>query len=65
MLAGVAPQVVLKATHRKALEVCTLEDLVAHAVDPPSTADQVCCVYWCFFWFCLNRSRPPHRIDRF
>jgi uncharacterized protein (DUF2237 family) len=33
MTAGVAPQVVLKATHRKALEVCSLEDLTAHAVD--------------------------------
>lgn len=33
MAAGVAPQVVLKATHRKALEVCSLEDLTAHAVD--------------------------------
>lgn len=31
-----APQVVLKATHRKALEVCALEDLVAHAIDGPA-----------------------------
>jgi uncharacterized protein (DUF2237 family) len=30
--AGRAPQVVLEATHRGALEYCTLEDLLAHAV---------------------------------
>jgi uncharacterized protein len=30
--AGRAPQVVLEATHRGALEYCTLEDLRAHAV---------------------------------
>lgn len=43
MAAGVAPQVVLKATHHKALEVCSLEDLTAHAVD----AGEVCHVYEC------------------
>jgi uncharacterized protein (DUF2237 family) len=31
--AGVAPPVVLAATHRKALEVLALEDLKAHALD--------------------------------
>lgn len=42
MEAGVAPKVVLAATHRKALEVCALSDLVAHAVDaPPPTAAEV------------------------
>jgi hypothetical protein len=32
--AGAAPQVVLAATHRRALEVCRYDDLYAHAVDP-------------------------------
>jgi uncharacterized protein (DUF2237 family) len=32
--AGVAPPVVLAATHSAALEVVTLDDLEAHAVDP-------------------------------
>jgi uncharacterized protein (DUF2237 family) len=32
-LAGNAPQVVLEATHERALEVCTLEDLRVHAVE--------------------------------
>lgn len=51
MAAGVAPQVVLKATHRKALEVCTLEDLVAHAVD----AAEVGFVGFLFFgFFCFG-----------
>lgn len=31
--AGVAPPVVLEATHRKALDVVALDDLRAHAVD--------------------------------
>lgn len=31
--AGVAPPVVLRATHRNALEVVTLEELKAHALD--------------------------------
>ena len=31
--AGVAPGVVLAATHERALEVVTLEQLVAHAID--------------------------------
>jgi len=29
--AGCAPQVVLEATHERALEICSLEDLQAHA----------------------------------
>jgi uncharacterized protein len=32
--AGVAPPVLLEATHEVALEVCRLEDLRAHALDP-------------------------------
>ena len=31
--AGVAPRVVLAATHERALEICRLEDLKAHAID--------------------------------
>lgn len=31
LLAGCAPDVVLEATHERALEVCSLEDLRAHA----------------------------------
>jgi hypothetical protein len=31
--AGVAPRVVLAATHERALEICRLEDLKAHALD--------------------------------
>jgi uncharacterized protein (DUF2237 family) len=31
--AGMAPKVCLRATHRRALEVCRLEDLKAHAID--------------------------------
>ena len=31
--AGVAPRVVLAATHERALEICRLEDLRAHALD--------------------------------
>jgi uncharacterized protein (DUF2237 family) len=34
-LAGRAPQVLLEATHVAALEVCSLADLQAHAVEPP------------------------------
>ena len=34
--AGHAPLVRLAATHLRALEVCRLEDLLAHAVDGPS-----------------------------
>ncbi|TVQ29772.1 MAG: DUF2237 domain-containing protein [Geminicoccaceae bacterium] len=30
---GAAPRVVLRATHRRTLEVCRLEDLKAHAID--------------------------------
>lgn len=37
--AGVAPQVVLAATHISALEFATLEELSAHAVDAPEAAD--------------------------
>ena len=33
MEAGVAPPVVLEATHQKALEVVSLEDLMRHALD--------------------------------
>lgn len=33
MKAGVAPPVVLEATHQKALEVVSLEDLMRHALD--------------------------------
>ena len=33
--AGTAPQVLLEATHVAALEVCSLADLRAHAVDQP------------------------------
>lgn len=32
--AGVAPKVVLKATHARTLEWCSLDDLKAHAADP-------------------------------
>ena len=32
--AGVAPRVVLAATHERALEICRLQDLKAHAIDP-------------------------------
>ncbi len=34
--AGVAPPVVLAATHVSALEFCDLEDLRTHAVDAPA-----------------------------
>lgn len=33
LLAGVAPPVVLSSTHARALEIVSLDDLVAHAVD--------------------------------
>jgi uncharacterized protein (DUF2237 family) len=33
LLAGSAPKVHLKATHRRALQVCALADLKAHAID--------------------------------
>lgn len=33
-LAGVAPQVVLAATHRRALDIVALKDLRTHAIDP-------------------------------
>jgi uncharacterized protein (DUF2237 family) len=36
--AGMAPLVRLAATHRRALEVCRLEDLLAHAVDGPTAS---------------------------
>jgi uncharacterized protein (DUF2237 family) len=32
--AGVAPPVLLEATHEAALQVCRIEDLRAHALDP-------------------------------
>lgn len=31
--AGLAPKVILKATHLSALQYCRLDDLIAHAVD--------------------------------
>lgn len=34
LTAGVAPRVVLAATHSKALDVVSLDDLEAHAIDP-------------------------------
>jgi len=34
LTAGVAPPVVLAATHSKALEVVSLDDLEAHSIDP-------------------------------
>ena len=34
--AGMAPAVVLQATHMRALEFCDLDALVAHAVDAPA-----------------------------
>ena len=37
--AGVAPPVVLAATHMAALEFIDLDDLLAHALDRPATAD--------------------------
>lgn len=37
--AGCAPEVVLQATHERALEVCKLGDLKAHAVDASSWAN--------------------------
>lgn len=67
MLAGVAPQVVLKATHRKALEVCRLEDLVAHAVDPPSgnEVQYGVFIHVCWIWVCvfqINEGPIPSRL---
>ncbi len=35
--AGVAPPVVLAATHHEALRVVKLRDLIEHAVDPPAS----------------------------
>ncbi len=35
--AGCAPGVVLEATHERALEVCRLEDLRAHAAETPGS----------------------------
>ncbi|MFO0810806.1 MAG: DUF2237 domain-containing protein [Gemmataceae bacterium] len=37
--AGMAPPVVLAATHMSALEFASLEELSAHAVDAPSSAE--------------------------
>lgn len=37
MLAGVAPRVVLKSTHRKALQHVSLEELTSYAVDAPTS----------------------------
>ena len=34
--AGAAPPVLLEATHEAALEICTLDDLISHAVDAPA-----------------------------
>jgi uncharacterized protein (DUF2237 family) len=34
--AGMAPPVVLAATHMRTLEFCGLDDLVAHAIDAPA-----------------------------
>jgi uncharacterized protein len=34
LLAGKAPEVVLEATHERALEICRLEDLQRHAAKP-------------------------------
>jgi uncharacterized protein (DUF2237 family) len=34
LTAGVAPPVILSATHSKALDVVSLDDLEAHAIDP-------------------------------
>ena len=36
LTAGVAPRVVLAATHSKALDIVSLDDLEAHAIDPVS-----------------------------
>ena len=38
MLEGVAPDVVLEATHAKSLEIIELDTLLAHAVDIPKNA---------------------------
>lgn len=35
--AGQAPPVVLAATHERALDYVTLDELIKHAVDPPAT----------------------------
>lgn len=35
MAAGMAPRVVLRSTHAKALQHCTIEELKQHAVDNP------------------------------
>lgn len=34
--AGFAPPVLLEATHEAALEICALDDLMAHALDAPA-----------------------------
>jgi uncharacterized protein (DUF2237 family) len=34
--AGVAPPVLLEATHEAALQLCALNDLIAHALDAPA-----------------------------
>jgi uncharacterized protein (DUF2237 family) len=34
--AGVAPPVLLEATHEAALQICALNDLIAHALDAPA-----------------------------
>ena len=34
--AGFAPPVLLEATHEAALQICSLDDLMAHAVDAPA-----------------------------
>jgi uncharacterized protein (DUF2237 family) len=36
LLAGVAPPIILAATHRRALDVVSLDDLELHAIDPKS-----------------------------
>ena len=39
MEAGVAPPIVLAATHMSALEFVSLDELTAHALDRPADAD--------------------------
>ena len=34
--AGFAPPVLLEATHEAALQICSLDDLISHAVDAPA-----------------------------
>ena len=41
MKSGVAPPVVLEATHEKALEIVSLEELKAHQLTITETADEL------------------------